>query len=162
MGLSLVATWAVFVIAHVRIHVLYRVYQAEHVIHIRVVAPQEYVNTYSNVGLEPRFHPGSVSPSFHRAIRRSTSRYSQTAQSSSHEVGVYPLELRVNFFLLFTRAWEVARTVVAPPSSVVKCSWEVFVWGCGVLFLSCVSVSGVLFSVGVCVVCVCDMLIFFS
>ena len=36
-----------------------------------------------------------------------------------------------------------------------------FVWGFGVLFLSCVclSVSGVLFSVGVCV-CVCDMLIF--
>ena len=25
------------------------------------------------------------------------------------------------------RAWEVARTVVAPPSSVVKCLWEVFV-----------------------------------
>jgi len=47
----------------------------------------------------------------------------------------------------------VARTVVAPPSSVVKCLWEVFVWGVGVLFLSCacVSVSGVLFSVGVCV-----------
>ena len=52
-----------------------------------------------------------------------------------------------------TRAWEVARTVVAPPSSVVKCLWGVFVWGFGVLFLSyvCVSVSGMLFSVGVCV-----------
>jgi len=56
-----------------------------------------------------------------------------------------------------TRAWEVARTVVAPPSSVVKCLWGVFVWGlvccsCRV----CVSVSGVLFSVAVCVcVCVC-------
>jgi len=39
--------------------------------------------------------------------------------------------------------------------SVVKCLWEVFVWGFGVLFLSCacVSVSGVLFSVGVCVTC---------
>jgi len=36
---------------------------------------------------------------------------------------------------------------------------EVFVWWFGVLFLSCacVSVSGVLFSVGV---CVCDLLIF--
>ena len=34
-------------------------------------------------------------------------------------------------------------------SGVVKCLWEVFVWGFGVLFLSCVSVSGVLFSVGV-------------
>jgi len=57
-----------------------------------------------------------------------------------------------------TRAWEVARTVVAPPSSVVKCLWEVFVWGFGVLFLSCacVMVWGVLFSVSVCVcVCVC-------
>ena len=51
------------------------------------------------------------------------------------------------------------RTVVAPPSSVVKCLWEVFVWGFGVLFLPCVcvSVSGVLFSVGV---CVCDLLIY--
>jgi len=60
-------------------------------------------------------------------------------------------------FLL--REWEVARTVVAPPSSVVKCLWEVFVWGFGVFFLTCVcvSVSGVLFSVGV---CVCDLLIF--
>jgi len=59
------------------------------------------------------------------------------------------------------------------PSSVVKCLREVFVWGVGVLFLSCacVSVSGVLFSVGVCVcararacvcvcVCVCDLVIF--
>jgi len=26
----------------------------------------------------------------------------------------------------------MARTVVAPPSSVVKCLWEVFVWGFGV------------------------------
>ena len=62
-----------------------------------------------------------------------------------------------------TRAWEVARTIVAPPSSVMRCLWVAFVWGCGVLFLSCecVSVSGVLFSVGVCVcVCVCDLLIF--
>jgi len=45
------------------------------------------------------------------------------------------------------------RTVVAPPSSVVKCLWEVFIWGFGVLLLSCVcvSVSGVLFSLCVCV-----------
>jgi len=56
---------------------------------------------------------------------------------------------------------EVARTVVAPPSSVVQCLWGVFVWGVGVLFVSCVcvSVTGVLFSVGVCV-CVYDLLIF--
>jgi len=59
----------------------------------------------------------------------------------------------------FPVLWEVARTVVAPPSSVVKCLWEVFVRECGVLFLSCcvcVSVSGVLFSFSV---CVCDLLI---
>ena len=60
------------------------------------------------------------------------------------------------------RAWEVARTVVAPPSSVVKCLWEVFVWGFGVLFLSCVCVcvgiGGVVLCRCVCV-CVCDRLI---
>jgi len=56
-----------------------------------------------------------------------------------------------------SQAWEVARTVVAPPSSVVKCLWEVLVWEFGVLFLSCVvvSVSGVLFSVEVCVCVTC-------
>ena len=32
---------------YVRIHVIYRGNQAEHVIHILVVAPQEYVNVYS-------------------------------------------------------------------------------------------------------------------
>ena len=32
---------------YVRIHVIYRVNQAEYVIRIRVVAPQEYVNIYS-------------------------------------------------------------------------------------------------------------------
>jgi len=48
-------------------------------------------------------------------------------------------------------------TVVAPPSSVVKCLWEVFVWGDVLVVCVCVSVSGVLFSVGV---CVCDLLIF--
>ena len=43
--------------------------------------------------------------------------------------------------------------------------WEVFVWGFGVVFLSCacVSVSGVLFSVGACVcVCVCVCVTSFS
>jgi len=34
----------------------------------------------------------------------------------------------------------VARTAVAPPSSVVECLSEVFVWGFGVLFLSCACV----------------------
>jgi len=46
------------------------------------------------------------------------------------------------------------------PPCVVKCVWEVFVWGFVVLFLSfvCVSVSGVNpFSVGV---CACALLIF--
>jgi len=32
---------------YVRIHVIYRVNQAEYVIHILVVAPQEYVKLYS-------------------------------------------------------------------------------------------------------------------
>ena len=45
--------------------------------------------------------------------------------------------------------------VDAPPSSVVKCLWEVFVWGFGVLFLSCVCVGGVVLCR-----CVCDLLIF--
>jgi len=49
------------------------------------------------------------------------------------------------------------RTVVAPPSSVVKCLWEVFVWGVVLVLCVCVSVSGVLFSVGG---FVCDLLIF--
>ena len=58
-------------------------------------------------------------------------------------------------------------TVVAPPSSVVKCLWGVFVWGFGVLFLSCVCVcrcrGSCSLSVCVCVcVCVCDLLIFYS
>jgi len=46
-----------FHLEYVRIHVIYRVNQAEHVIHIRVVAPQEYVNIYSTCrfpGLEAR------------------------------------------------------------------------------------------------------------
>jgi len=47
-------------------------------------------------------------------------------------------------------AWEVARTVVAPPSSVVTCLWEVLVWGFVLVVCVCVSVSGVL-----CPVCVC-------
>jgi len=32
---------------YVRIHVMYRVNQAEYAIHVLVVAPQEYVNIYS-------------------------------------------------------------------------------------------------------------------
>jgi len=46
-----------------------------------------------------------------------------------------------------TRAWEVARTVVAPPLSVVNCLWEVFVWG-SCRARVCAGVGGV-FSVGV-------------
>jgi len=58
---------------------------------------------------------------------------------------------------MYIRVWLLlARTVIAPPSSVVKCLWDVFVWVFGVLFLSCacVSVWGVLFSLSLCV-CVC-------
>ena len=39
---------------YVRIHVIYRVHQAEYVIHILVVAPQEYVNPYSTRGTARR------------------------------------------------------------------------------------------------------------
>jgi len=46
-----------------------------------------------------------------------------------------------------------SRHVFTPmPSSIVKCLWELFVWGFGVLFFRvCASVLGVLVSVGVCV-----------
>ena len=55
-----------------------------------------------------------------------------------------------------TRAREVARTVVAPPSSVVKCLWEVSFGGlrrCSFrvcVYRACYSLS----------VCVCNLLIF--
>jgi len=56
-----------------------------------------------------------------------------------------------------TRAWEVARTVVAAPSSVVKCLWEVFVWGVVLVVCVrvCVVVGGVVLCrcVRVCVTC---------
>jgi len=54
-----------------------------------------------------------------------------------------------------TRAWEVARTVVAPPLSVVKCLWEVFVWG-SCRARVCAGVGGVFCR---CVLCACDLLI---
>jgi len=54
-----------------------------------------------------------------------------------------------------TRAWEVARTVVAPPLSVVKCLWEVFVWGsCRARVCRC---RGCFLCR--CVLCACDLLI---
>jgi len=58
------------------------------------------------------------------------------------------------FFYLFTPS------LFTPSlSSVVNCLWEVFVWGFGVLFLSCVCVG--VGSVVLCrCVCVCDLLIF--
>jgi len=49
--------------------------------------------------------------------------------------------------------------VVAPHSSVVQCLWGVFVWGFGVLFLSCVCVCRGCCSLSMCV-CVFDLLIF--
>jgi len=52
---------------------------------------------------------------------------------------------------VFTTPPPVARTVVAPPSSVVKCLWEVFVWGFGLLFLSCVCRCRGCCSLSVCV-----------
>jgi len=48
----------------------------------------------------------------------------------------------------------VARTVVAPPSSVVKCLWVMFVWG--VVLVVCVCRCRGWCSLSVCVcVCVC-------
>ena len=49
--------------------------------------------------------------------------------------------------ITYHHSWEVARTVVAPPLNVVKCLWEVFVWG-SCLARVCAGVGGV-FSVGV-------------
>jgi len=67
---------------------------------------------------------------------------------------------RVHVRLIHTsfhsQAWEAARTVVAPPSSVVKCVWGVFVWGFwGVVLVVCVcvDVGGVVLCVCVCVTC---------
>jgi len=37
---------------YVRIHVIYRVNQAEHVIHVLVVVPQEYGNLYTTCWVE--------------------------------------------------------------------------------------------------------------
>ena len=51
-----------------------------------------------------------------------------------------PLHLTLTSARPPTRAWEVARTVVVPPPSVVKCLREVFIRGFGVLFLSCVCI----------------------
>jgi len=54
---------------------------------------------------------------------------------------------RESGLLLFSHSHGVARTVVAPPMSVVKCLWEVFVWrSCRARV--CAGVGGV-FSVGV-------------
>jgi len=38
-------------VEHVPIYVIYRITQAEYVIHIRMAASQEYVNTYSRLRL---------------------------------------------------------------------------------------------------------------
>jgi len=65
----------------------------------------------------------------------------------------------IDFGAATPRAWELARTVVAPPSSVVKCLWGVFAWGFGVVFLSCVcrcrcrGCCSLLVCVCVCVTC---------
>ena len=45
----------------------------------------------------------------------------------------------------------MARTVVAAPSSVVKCLWEVFVWGVVLVVCVCVVVGGVVLCRCVCV-----------
>jgi len=76
-------------------------------------------------------------------------------------VSSIPLYIYIYIYMLTsarppTRAWEVARTVVAPPLSVVKCLWEVFVWG-SCRARVCAGVGGVLLCR--CVRCACDLLI---
>jgi len=55
------------------------------------------------------------------------------------------------------RTCEEDRGLVLTTSSVVQCLWEVFVWGLGVLFLSCVcvGVGGVVLCWCVCVCVTC-------
>ena len=56
-----------------RMHVIYRVNQAEHVIHILVVAPQEYVEIYSTCRARPpmvSFPPARVPLGFIRVMSR--------------------------------------------------------------------------------------------
>ena len=60
--------------------------------------------------------------------------------------------IRFSSLVTCCQAWEAARTVVAPPSSVVKCLWLVFVWGFGVMCV-CVGVGGVVLCRCVCVTC---------
>jgi len=73
-----------------------------------------------------------------------------------HDVGLAGGRLGPCLLWIFSFTTQV-RTVVAAPSSVVKCLWEVFVRGVVLVVCVCVSLSGVLFSVGV---CVRDLLIF--
>ena len=55
-------------LVYVRMHVMYRVNRAEYVMHMLVVAPQEYVNLYSTrrhtsthaQGTDPRTALGSI------------------------------------------------------------------------------------------------------
>ena len=67
-----------------------------------------------------------------------------------HNVGIYPLRLTLSacnhqrighrvVFFSFSKARALLSVCgrCAPPSSVLKCVREVFVWGFGVLFLSC-------------------------
>jgi len=84
----------------------------------------------------------------------------QAKAASAAAVGLTPAARKQHTVLTQTNTCtsQVARTVVAPPSSVVKCLWGVFVWGVGVLFLSCVcvGVGRLVLSMCVCVcVCVC-------
>jgi len=60
--------------------------------------------------------------------------------------------VKVGALLCLFSCSEVARTVVAPPSSVVECLWEVFVgvWGVVLVVCVCVGVGGVVLCRCVC------------
>jgi len=75
--------------------------------------------------------------------------------------GNFPLAERsahANCAVYSFRAWEVARTVVAPPSSIVKCLWGCLFGGLGCC--SCRVWVCVCRCRGWCSLCVCDLLIF--
>jgi len=152
-----------------RIYVIYRVTQAEYDIRVFIAASQEYVNTYST--RRATAHDTNDTTPYTQYIQRQVwgpyaCRLSplRTRRSLSHEESCGPagarqtlarpgprqtstLPLMLTSARPPTRAWEVARTVVAPPVSVVKCLWKVFVWrSCRARV--CAGVGGV-FSVGV-------------
>jgi len=120
----------------------------------RCVAPAGERNSIDRSYYEPRDNVLSRRLKLERSIPTCSAR-PQTSRQTGRALCAAPAKERKRYRALHYRQILLR---ITPPSSVVKCVWEVFVWRFGVLFLSCacVSVLGVLFSVGV---CVCDLLI---